>query len=109
MPTAKKKAEKPAAKSLGVGRVRRPGRSTAAKKPLKLTAFTAAEACDLFGVRAGKGGGPAFARWCSENKTDPTVPRTRAEWEPLLKQFADRPLHGHRRGAKGGNHRMNRR
>jgi hypothetical protein len=65
-------------------------------KKRDIDAFTAGEACALFGTRIGKGGGAGFARWCAENGIE-DIPRQAAEWEPHLKAFAERPIHGHRR------------
>jgi hypothetical protein len=78
------------------------------EKAPKVMAFIAAEASDLFGVRAGKGGGAAFVRWCADNDVDTAVSRTLEEWKPIVEAFANRPVHGHRRTAAGGNHKINR-
>jgi hypothetical protein len=73
----------------------------------KVTAYNAGEACSLFGVRQGKGGGAAFERWCRESGIDPDARREEKDWAADLQRFADRPIHGHRRGKAGGNHRIN--
>jgi len=52
-------------------------------------------------------GGPAFARWCEKQGIAPRERRTAAEWDSLMQEFAARPIHGHRRGKDGGNHRTN--
>jgi len=106
---ATKKKDKPAPRGGGeVVSVRRSRVSTANEDQTRLiTAYTAAEACALFGVRQGKGGGAAFDRWCRDNGIDPSIRREAKDWEELLQQFADRPIHGHRRTKTGGNHRIN--
>lgn len=68
-----------------------------------VTAIVAAEASTLFPA-----GGEAFGRWLERHKgIDPLTLRQQEEWEPLLVEFANRPIHGHRRGRNGGNHRIN--
>ena len=93
--------------SVGIERVRS-SEITSAAVARTIDAFTAGEACELFGPRAGKGGGAAFARWCAAQGVKAADRKSAEEWRPLLEQFAARPLHGHRRTAQGGNHRANR-
>ena len=65
--------------------------------------FTAAGASTLFPK-----GGEAFARWAQAEKgIEPHVRMTEAEWAPLIEEFANRPIYGHRRGPSGGSHRIN--
>lgn len=94
-------------RSVGVQRVRRGNEAEGALTPRKIDAFTAAEACELFG-RAGKGGGAAFARWVTAKGLKAGIRLAAAAWRELLEEFAARPLHGHRRQSTGGNHRPNR-
>lgn len=92
--------------SRGVTGVRRPERSSG-PRPRTLRGFLAAEASALFG-RAGRGGGAAFTRWLQAEKGMRGDERLSAEdWAPLLKAFAERPIHGHRRTQAGDNHRIN--
>lgn len=92
--------------SVGVKTVRRQHVGEDAGKP-RMRAYRAAEASQLFG-RPRKGGGRAFARWVKLTKgLSPNLKQTAKEWEPLLEEFAARPIHGHRRGSTGGNHRIN--
>jgi len=89
-----------------VNAVRRP--DSGGPRARTMPGFVAAEACNLFG-RPGKGGGEAFSRWLSTNHPDVASDSrmSAAEWEPLLTEFASRPIHGHRRTGAGGNHRIN--
>ena len=66
----------------------------------KVTASIAASASKLFPK-----GGAAFAAWLGKLGVKPEERRTAEEWADLLQQFASRPIHGHRRGKRGGNHR----
>lgn len=106
---AKKKAEKPAPAGGGVvSRVRRSQAGiTDAKQTRAIDAYDAAEACELFGLRIGKGGGAAFVRWCERNEIDPRAKKPAKDWREALEKFAARPIHGHRRTKVGGNHRIN--
>ena len=70
--------------------------------PLKCTARYAAEQCDLF-----PHGGEAFEQWCSDKGISARDQRSIEDWQALLKEFAERPIYGHRRGAEGGTHRAN--
>jgi hypothetical protein len=54
-------------------------------------------------------GGAAFAVWCKAQGIDPNERRDAQGWDKLLSAFADRPIHGHRRGAAGGSHKPGRR
>lgn len=54
-------------------------------------------------------GGTAFAAWCRAQGIDPNERRTAQGWDELLSAFADRPIHGHRRGTHGGTHKPGRR
>jgi hypothetical protein len=94
------------ANPVGVTAVRR--QDAGGARPRTSGAFAAAEACDLFG-RPNKGGGASFSRWLQLNHPEirPEARLSAEEWLPLLTEFADRPIHGHRRGQKGGNHRIN--
>lgn len=94
--------------SVGVRAVRLSG-ATGGPRKRTMRGYSAAEASALFGVRAGKGGGAAFERWLADAGHDPSEMRTEADWQPLIEQFAARPIHGHRRGPSGGNHRARRR
>ena len=93
--------------TIGVTKVQQPSARLAGPRKKRLLAYSAAEASALFGTRAGKGGGPAFAAWCRTKGIDPMERRTQADWEPILEEFAARPIHGHRRTAAGGSHRPN--
>ena len=88
---------------MGVKNVRR---STGVPEELRhqrlLTASEAAEASPLFPK-----GGSAFVEWCRQQGFDPDVKRAPEVWKPHLEAFAARPVHGHRRQAGGGNHRIN--
>ena len=102
-PVAKQKRE---AKSVGVTVVRRsnPGAAPTART---MGGYAAAEACNLFG-RPNKGGGHAFAGWLRTNHPEASRSRlSAADWAPMLHEFAERPIHGHRRTSRGGNHRIN--
>jgi hypothetical protein len=51
-------------------------------------------------------GGTAFGTWLrTEKGIDPNERRLVEDWQALLEEFAARPIHGHRRGPSGGNHR----
>jgi len=52
-------------------------------------------------------GGRAFRVWCKARGITAREKRSAEEWEGLLQEFADRPIHGLRRGPDGGNHRPN--
>ncbi len=100
MPKQKPNTKRPVV-SLGVGKVRRPNRTTTEHRKRLVHGFTAAEAATEF-----KKGGSAFAEWLGRVhgiKLDTRM--TEIEWAPLIKEFAERPIYGHRRGASGGNHR----
>jgi hypothetical protein len=87
--------------SVGVQTVRRTTPVGEAGKRM-MRGHEAATRSDLFNA-----GGSAFARWLQEKGINPGVERkTEEEWQPLLQEFASRPVHGHRRGAKGGSHRV---
>lgn len=88
--------------SVGVTNVRR---SKQANVPMqrRIRGFTAAEASERFPK-----GGAAFQMWVERTHgIDPGERRTAAEWAELVEEFASRPIHGHRRGRAGGNHRVN--
>jgi hypothetical protein len=72
----------------------------------KMGAMEAATMADAF-----KKGGEAFVQWLRKEhpEVNPRDRRTQADWEPLVQEFAARPIHGHRRGKQGGNHRRSRR
>lgn len=91
---------------IGVKAVRRPDHG--GERPRTMGGFIAAEACELFG-RPSKGGGEAFLRWLATEHPEvkSTARMSAEEWQPLLSEFADRPIHGHRRTSRGGNHRIN--
>jgi hypothetical protein len=91
---------------IGVTTVRR--QDAGGSRARTMHGFAAAEACTLFG-RPGKGGGEAFVRWLGIQHPEVTldVRLSADEWEPLLKEFSERPIHGHRRTEEGGNHRVN--
>ena len=96
---------KPPAKGAGVQGVRRP--ESGGPRAHTMAGFVAAEACKLFG-RPNKGGGAAFLVWLQSEQPDALKLRqSAAQWAPLLAAFAARPIHGHRRTAQGGNHRIN--
>lgn len=91
--------------SVGVKSVRR--QDAGGSRPRTTTAFSAAEACSLFG-RPRKGGGASFVRWLQTEKgMRGDEKMSAADWQPLLEEFAGRPIHGHRRTRAGGNHRIN--
>ena len=48
--------------------------------------------------------GGAFAAFVSSKGIDPNYRRPESEWVELLDEFANRPIHGYRRGPGGGNH-----
>ena len=52
-------------------------------------------------------GGTAFEAWCAERGVHIRDKRQIEFWEELLAEFAERPIHGHRRGPSGGTHRAN--
>tara|TARA_Y100000034_G_scaffold124562_1_gene172901 strand:- start:181 stop:567 length:387 start_codon:yes stop_codon:yes gene_type:complete len=53
-------------------------------------------------------GGKAFAVWLQkEHGINPKHRIPVSEFQGYLEEFAARPLHGHRRGPEGGNHRPN--
>ncbi len=70
----------------------------------RVTASIAASADTRFPKGAG-----AFAIWCKGQGIPLTERRTAEEWDSLLTLFADRPIHGHRRGEHGGSHKQGRR
>ncbi len=97
-----KKAGSAAQKSIGVTGVRRPVRAQAKRL---VGGITAADASPLFGA-----GGAAFALWVEQTKQiDPRERRTEAEWAPLIREFAARPIHGYRRKSVNDNHKLIRR
>ncbi len=65
-------------------------------------------------VRAGtesplfRNGGEGFEAFCRSRGIDPRKRRFASEWASLLEEFNNRPIHGHRRGPLGGDHRPNR-
>ena len=60
----------------------------------KMPGHSAAEASKLF-----PRGGEAFMQWLQRRKGIGLAERrTEAEWQTLVTEFADRPIHGHRRG-----------
>jgi len=71
----------------GTGAVDRP-------KARQVSAAQAAEMCSLFPA-----GGSAFTRWL-EKAGHPMDAQSLVAWEPLLREFANRPIHGHRRSAE---------
>lgn len=88
-------ARKPAGQtSVGVTGVRRT--TAPADRQVGLTAYAAGTASDALG-KPGATGGAAFARWCREQGIPESSLRPLAEWGPLLKAFASRPVHGHSR------------
>lgn len=90
-------------KGAGVNQVRRSTSSQQAQgEKRKILGFTAAEAAAGFPK-----GGAAFVRWAETQGIQPDTRKTEAEWAPIIKAFAERPIHGHRRTAEGGNHRIN--
>lgn len=96
-------------KSVGVQDVRRSARDVApAGTKRTMRGREAAMLSTLFG-RKGKTGGEAFERWLTKEKgIIANERRTQADWDGLLQEFAAKPIHGHRRGRAGGNHRKNR-
>jgi hypothetical protein len=52
-------------------------------------------------------GGAAFEVWCNEKGINSREKRSTEDWSALLEEFANRPIHGLRRGEAGGNHRAN--
>jgi len=100
---------KPAVPSLGAQAVRRPAKPESLSKR-QMTAKDAGDASPLFGRVSARGdrGGEAFERWCAAQGIDSREKRTAEQWEELNAQFASRPIHGHRRKARGGGHNLNR-
>ena len=88
-------------KTVGVTAVRLGGTAGGPGKRT-MRAGEAAEMSTLFPK-----GGAAFERWLKDEKdVDPAERRTESEWTALIEEFAKRPIHGHRRGRDGGNHRV---
>lgn len=85
--------------SIGVTAGRR-SRGAGGPGKRRMSAHEAAERSGLF-IK----GGSAFTRWLMDEGIDPILKRVEAEWQELLSKFAKRPIHGHRRGKKGGSHR----
>lgn len=52
-------------------------------------------------------GGEAFEQWCVSKGISAREQRTTKQWESLLQEFAERPIHGMRRGKSGGSHKAN--
>ena len=73
-----------------------------AEIPLRVTPKYAGNQSSLFPK-----GGEAFANWCEAKGISAKEQRSSKEWEALLKEFADRPIHGLRRGESGGTHTPN--
>ena len=94
------KASRPVADGLGVDQSAR----SATPSPMRSNARYAGSKSGLFPK-----GGEAFERWCSDKGISPRERRSQAEWSELLEEFANRPIHGLRRGPAGGNHRANKR
>lgn len=67
------------------------GGSTGAKAR-QMTAAMAGQMSSLFPA-----GARAFAKWVAAQGVPPDARMSLAEWQPHLVQFAQRPIHGHRR------------
>ena len=67
-----------------------------------MTASVAASADSRF-----SGGGSSFALWCERKGLASHERRTADQWDALLQEFSQRPIHGHRRGCDGGDHSPN--
>ncbi len=65
-----------------------------------VSASSAGESSKLF-----PRGGDAFAAFCQARGINTNQKRKAEEWSQLLEEFANRPVHGCRRGPDGGNHR----
>ena len=76
--------------------------SGTASRGLETTAGYAGHTSKLF-----PHGGAAFEVWCSAKGINSREKRSTAGWADLLEEFANRPIHGLRRGESGGNHRAN--
>ena len=50
-------------------------------------------------------GGDAFAAFCQDKGININQKRQADEWTALLQEFAEKPIHGCRRGPEGGDHR----
>lgn len=65
-----------------------------------VSAASAGSSSDLFDK-----GGDAFAAFCHDKGININQKRQADEWNALLQEFADKPIHGCRRGPEGGDHR----
>lgn len=112
----KKKDEAPVAQTVapaefaiahpGKAHPRRDGDARHARRPVKADGVQRMRA-DRAGERSAlfPAGGTAFVAWLRTQGIDPNARRTEAEYQDLLQQFADRPIHGHRRAGGRPTHR----
>tara|TARA_R110002126_G_scaffold36707_19_gene111400 strand:+ start:1155 stop:1523 length:369 start_codon:yes stop_codon:yes gene_type:complete len=87
----------------------RPVRSLDAPQNVRRPARDRALSAKQAGARSTltPGAGEAFAAFCREQGHDPAQRRAPAFYDDLLTEFAERPIHGHRRRG-GGTHKRNR-
>ena len=111
-PKNKKLEGRPAeAVSVGAQATQRPTRAAGPAGKRKMRGREAGDLSPLFGrseAARGPKGGEAFERWLASSGIDSREQRTQVQWQELLDRFAARPIHGHRRQARGGNHLANR-